>query len=234
MRSADVSPWTAVVFDFDGLILDTETPLYDAWRTTFEHHGAEPIPLDEWLSSLGLHDDDPRRLDPFARLQAAVDRDLDSEEVQAARRVLKDTAIAAELLRPGVTGVLDQADELGLPVAVASSSSFEWVGGHLAGRGLLHRFATISCAENGVPGKPAPDTYLRACAAIGVAPTGALALEDSPNGVRAAKAAGLTCVAVPNPISRTLDYSHSDATLTSLEELDLTLPIARYQPTAPS
>ncbi len=139
MRSADVSPWTAVVFDFDGLILDTETPLYDAWRTTFEHHGAEPIPLDEWLSSLGLHDDDPRRLDPFARLQAVVDRDLDSEEVQqsgppparpsspargrpfpAARRRRRRQGHCHRCRRPGLLeqpapgvnqGLLDQADD---------------------------------------------------------------------------------------------------------------------------
>lgn len=211
-----------MVFDFDGLILDTETPLYDAWRLTFEDHGVDPIPLEEWLSSLGLHDDDPRRLDPFARLQSAIGRELIVDEVQEARRVLKDTAIAAELLRPGVTAVLDQAEALGIPAAVATSSSFEWVGGHLADRRILHRFGTVSCAGGAVRGKPAPDTYVQACERLGVDPAGALAFEDSPNGVRAAKAAGLTCIAVPNPISGTLDYSHADARVTSLEQVDLT------------
>jgi HAD superfamily hydrolase (TIGR01509 family) len=211
----------AVVFDFDGLILDTETPLYLAWAKTFQHFGAPPIDLAEWSVSLGRHDDDPAMLDPMDRLRDLLDRPLEETEVQTVRRAFCDELLEAMLVRPGVEALLDEADQLDVPVAIASSSPVAWIEQHLGPTGLRERFAVLSCAGHGVPGKPDPAVYLQACGAVGADPRRSLALEDSPNGTAAAKRAGMTCVVVPTEISRTLDFGQADAVLSSLDDLSL-------------
>ncbi|MCP5029407.1 MAG: HAD family phosphatase [Actinomycetia bacterium] len=210
-----------LVFDFDGLILDTESPLYEAWVVTYEHFGVEPISLPEWSLSLGRHDDDPLMLDPYARLEEALGRRVDRAEVHGVRRGLGDQALDIAPLQPGVEALLDEAEALGLAVAIASSSPPEWIQRHLEPRGLLDRFPVLSCAGEGLPGKPHPAVYIEACRAIGADPTRSLALEDSPNGAHAAKAAGMACVIVPTVVSRHLDLDHADLVVTSLEHLVL-------------
>ena len=126
-----------------------------------------------------------------------------------------------------MTAWLDEADALGLPLAIASSSPREWVAEHLENLGLLARFAAIACFGDDLAGKPAPDTYLAACAAIGVEPRDAIAIEDSPHGVTAAKAAGLWCIAVPHAITARLDLSHADLRLSSLADVTLREVLAR-------
>lgn len=211
----------ALIFDFDGLILDTETPLFDAWRRTYEHHGIEPIGLDEWSESLGRADDDPALIDPIERLVAELGGTIDVEAVQSMRRRLRDEALHATPIQPGVMELLDEATRRGLAVAIASSSPPEWIERHLDDRGLGHRFPVRACAGSGVPGKPNPAVYLQAANALEVDPTACLALEDSPNGVRAAKAAGMRCIAVPTAVSERLDLSAADRVVPSLRSVDL-------------
>lgn len=213
--------YDCIVFDFDGLILDTETPLFLAWERTFRHFGLTPIDLDEWTQSLGLHDDDPAMLNPMERLVAALGRELDDDEVQRVRRSYRDDLLDRQAVLPGVEPLLDQAEDRGIPVAIASSSPSSWIERHLGARGLLERFPVLSCAGDGIPGKPDPAVYLLACEALGAEPRRSLALEDSPNGTTAAKAAGMTCFAVPTPISRHLDFVGADRVLTSLEQVAL-------------
>jgi HAD superfamily hydrolase (TIGR01509 family) len=129
--------------------------------------------------------------------------------------------IRNETARPGVVAWLDEAAELGLEVAIASSSGAEWVEPLLDQLGLRHRFRHIACYGDGLAAKPEPDTYRAACAALGVAPDAAIALEDSPHGVAAAKAAGLWCVAVPHAITEQLDLTNADLVLPSLAEVSL-------------
>lgn len=210
-----------LIFDFDGLIVDTETPLYSSWEQVFQHYGAQPISLDEWVGSLGLHDDDPAVLDPMARLLSVTGARLQPDEVQRMRRAIRDELLAREPVLPGVEQLLDVAAGVGIPVGIASSSPVSWIERHLGPRGLLDRFATVSGAGDGLPGKPDPAVYLAACAALDADPRRSLALEDSPNGVSAAKAAGMTCFAVPNPISQGLDFSAADQVYTSLEQVRL-------------
>jgi HAD superfamily hydrolase (TIGR01509 family) len=211
----------ALVFDFDGLLLDTETPLFEAWTLTYERYGVEPVDLATWRASVGLHDDDPRCLDPLGRLTAHLGGRATVEEIHAYRRAVRDEAIAASDLRPGAIRLLDAADELGVAVAIASSSPVDWVHGHLEARGVIARFAAVSCAGAGVPGKPDPTTYRVACEALGVDPRRALAFEDSPHGVTAARAAGLHCIAVPNPITTGGDFAEADHVVGSLEDVRL-------------
>lgn len=216
--------YDSIVFDFDGLILDTETPLFVAWEQTFEHFGVPPIGLDEWTKSLGLHDDDPAMLNPLDRLSKALDRQLTADEIQRVRRAYRDDLLDHQPVLPGVEQLLDQADASNIPLAIASSSPNSWIERHLRPRGLLERFSILSCAGDGVPGKPDPAVYLGACQALGVDPRRSLALEDSPHGTAAAKAAGMTCFAVPTPISRHLDFIGADRVLTSLEQVTLAEP----------
>src|SRR4051812_8007166 len=120
---------------------------------------------------------------------------------------------------PGVERFVAEASEAGLGLAVASSSSIGWVSEHLDRLGLLDRFSVVSCASDDVPAKPDPGVYVRAVQMLGVAPGAAAAFEDSPNGIAAAKAAGLRCIAVPNRMTKGLDLSRADAVVPSFADL---------------
>lgn len=211
----------AVIFDFDGLILDTETPMYHAWRLTFEHFGVEPIPLARWSASIGLHDDDPAILKPARILQEELGHRVTEADIQAVRRNKRNNLLDDQPVMPGVMTLLDEAASLGIKVGIASSSPEEWIVQQLEPRGLIHRFPVVSCAGNGVAGKPDPAVYLNALEALGAEPDRSLALEDSANGATAALAAGMACFVVPNPITRHLDLSHADRVLDSLEQVTL-------------
>lgn len=211
----------AIIFDFDGVILDTETPLFDAWVLTFEHYGAPPIDHGRWVAALGRHEDDPEVLDPVGLLQEALGRPVDRSEVQARRRRFRDQVLDAHPLQPGVEDLLDEAASLGLPVAIASSSPHEWIARHLEPRRMLARFPVVVCAGNGLAGKPDPAVYLEAARQLGVAPSRCLAIEDSPHGAAAATSAGTICVAVPTALSRSLDFGPVDLVVDSVEDIDL-------------
>lgn len=222
--SSSPSSLDALVFDFDGLILDTEIPIFRAWQQVYADHGVPPIDLDEWASVLGLHHGHPDAPRPLERLARLVGGELDLVAIEARRREIRDDLIGVSDLRPGVIQLLDEAQRLGVPTAIASSSSSEWILSHLEPRGLLDRFDALSCAGDGVPGKPDPATYLQACHLLGADPVASIAFEDSPNGVLAAKAAGLYCVAVPNGVSARLDFPAADRVVGSLLEVDLRSP----------
>lgn len=208
----------AVVFDFDGTIIDTETPVYEAWRVTFEHAGATPVPLETWLEYIGKADDNA--LDLEALLCEQLEIAEMPEELQQFRRAARDEILMAEPIRAGVEAWIQAAEERGVALAVASSSSSAWVQPHLDRIGLADHFVTVSCADQGVPGKPDPTVYLRACDGLGVDPTAALGIEDSHHGVSAALAAGMRCLAVPGPITRTSDFAHATLRADSLADFD--------------
>jgi len=207
----------AVVFDFDGLVLDTEVPVYASWCAAFEAHGASPPTIEEWSATIGTADE----LDVHAWLVERADRPVDRAAMDEVRRARRDALLAREDVRPGVMAWLAEADDAGLALAIASSSPAEWVAEHLGRLGLGERFVFVVTAGGTVRGKPAPDTYLEACARLGVAARDALAVEDSPHGIAAAKAAGLCCVAVPNALTEMLDLSAADLRLGSLADCTL-------------
>jgi HAD superfamily hydrolase (TIGR01509 family) len=206
----------ALVLDFDGLVLDTETPLLRAWQRTFADHGTE-LDVAWWATLIGTADHE----DPADRLEAIIGRPTDREGLQLARLGLRDQLLEAEDALPGVVELLAQAEALGLALAVASSSSPTWVGGHLERLGLRSRFGHLACHDGRCRPKPAPDLYLAACEGLGVEPGAAVAFEDSRNGVLAAKSAGLRCVAVPSALTSDMDLSAADLRVPSLADLDL-------------
>lgn len=207
----------AVVFDLDGTIVDTEQPSFEAWRRTWADHGHE-LQLEDWVRCVGT---DWNLFDPLAALGDRVGDGFDATQVQAAKRALEAELVAATVIRDGVEAWLDQADAAGVPVGLASSSPRGWVDDHLARLGLAERFATVQTrTEVGVT-KPDPAAYAAACAALGVEPAAALAVEDSANGLAAARAAGLATVVFPNPVTAGLDLSAADLLVTDLTEWTL-------------
>ena len=211
----------AVVFDFDGTILDTETPYFYAWCEAYAEHGLE-LTVEEWATCLGTHGG----FDPVEDL-IAKGATFDADELTARIRARKDELTDIDTLLPGIREWILEATDLGLAIAVASSSTHNWVNGHLTRLALADRFGHVSCRQEGVPAKPEPDLYLRACEALDADPRRALAVEDSPNGVTAAKAAGMFCVAVPHELTASLDLDHADLVLPSLGETSLEETITR-------
>lgn len=205
----------ALVFDFDGLILDTETSEYETVAAEFAAHGLE-LPLELWQQIVGRADN-PHWLE---RLEGELGRALpDRQVVLERRRAAHRERIAAQAVLDGVVELLDEAVRRGVPVAVASSSPVDWVDPHLERLALRHHFAVVRCRDHVERGKPWPDLYLAAVDAVGASPERSVALEDSHNGSRAAKAAGLWCVVVPNGITAGQDFSHVDLVLPSLAAL---------------
>ena len=205
-----------LIFDFDGLILDTESPEFDSWRDIFTEHGCA-LSLEEWAVCIGTAD----VFDPCARLEALLGRPVDRDALRAERRRRSDALIAAQTPLPGVVERIGEAREMGMKLGVASSSSRDWVEGHLARLGLAAHFDCVRCADHVERVKPDPALYRIVLDGLGLRPEDAIALEDSPNGVLAARRAGIFCVAVPNAATRDLAFDGAGLRLTSLAELSL-------------
>lgn len=210
-----------MIFDFDGLILDTEWPAYITVAAAYETHGLE-LSLADWQERIGRGDNRPWTED----LEIALGRPVDHAAVRAERRARSDELCNAAAVQPGVTGLLRAAHELGLARAVASSSPYSWVGRHLDRLGLLERFGVVRTADDVERTKPWPDVFLAAADGLGVAPRRSIVFEDSAHGVTAAKEAGMYCIAVPNRITDSLDFSDADQVVSSLEHVDLAAVIA--------
>jgi HAD superfamily hydrolase (TIGR01509 family) len=215
----------ALVFDFDGLILDTEIPVLQSWQRVYEEHGVE-LPLDTWLETIGTADHD---FDPFGHLQELVGRQLEREPLQADRIRHRDSILHAQDTLPGIREYLAEAHQLGMKLAVASSSRRLWVEGHLERLGIHQHWDAVKTADDVQRTKPDPELYRAAVDALGVQPSEAVAFEDSENGVRAAKAAGLWCVAVPAPLTADMDFTLADLRVGSLAELSLAELLARLE-----
>ena len=207
----------ALIFDFDGLILDTESPEYDSWKAIYADYGLD-LPMSLWMNAVGAG---YQGFDPLKHLIANTDQPLDTEAIRARHRQQDDDAIAKKATYPGVRDYITTAQELGLKLAVASSSSHRWVDGHLQRLGLYSAFDVIVCSDDVAHKKPAPDLFLAALASLGLQPHEAVVLEDSANGIIAARAAGIFVLAVPNEITRHANLSQADHLVPSLAELPL-------------
>ncbi len=207
----------ALVFDFDGLIVDTEVPIFRAWQRIYREHGQE-LPLEQWLTIIGTASGP---FDPVIDLAKKTGAKLDEEELKALEVLYYQEATALQQLLPGVVDYLVAGRKLGLKTAVASSSSRKWVMDHLDRFGIGGHFDAIVCREDVKRTKPDPDLYLTALQRLEVSQPEAIAFEDSSNGVRAAKAAGLFCVVVPNVLTADLDLAQADLRLLTLEAMPL-------------
>lgn len=207
-----------LIFDFDGTILDTETPDFESWRLEYAVFGVE-LPLQLWVQIIGTNT--PDIFEPHAWLEGKLGKALDRETLRARRNAAMFDLIAAERPRPGVEDWLAGARERGLGLAIASTSSRGWVERHLGNIGLLDTFDHLACGNEVARVKPAPDLYQLALERLGLEPHEAIAIEDSRNGVAAAKGAGLFTIATPNRMTAGLDFSAADLRVESLAGLDL-------------
>ncbi|MXW28296.1 MAG: HAD family hydrolase [Chloroflexi bacterium] len=204
-----------IVFDFDGVILDTERPNFESWEEVFASHGVE-LDLGHWSRHIvGTADES----NVFGHLEQLTGRRVDREAVESARRVRYLRRVNSQAPMPGVLDRLREAKALGLNLGVASSSSRGWVEGHLQRLGILEFFGAIWTRDDVANAKPDPEIYRSVTAALGSLPQQALAVEDSAHGVNAAKGAGLYCVAVPNSITRHLPLRNADLRIDSLTEI---------------
>jgi HAD superfamily hydrolase (TIGR01509 family) len=206
----------AIVFDFDGLILDTEEPIYQSWLEVYRAHGEE-LPFERWIQIVGST---TAGFHPQHHLEERLGRPLPQEVLE--RRIGRRTEmILANPVLPGVLETIAAARQMGLKLGVASSSTADWVRGHLARLGMLDQFDCVRCRDDVAHAKPEPDLYVAVLECLGVAASDAIAIEDSPNGVAAAKRAGMLCVAIPNSITARLDLSQADLLLNSLAEVSV-------------
>lgn len=216
----------AVVFDLDGVIVDTERIIHDVWSDAFARYGAS-FTAEEWATAVGTAErgfDPPGALAERATLPLPPLPELLDEVVRAERLLLDELSPL-----PGVREWIEGAERLGMDIAVASSSPAVWVEGRLADVGLEHHFLVLSCRNERLPAKPAPDLYLNACRQLGVEPERAIAVEDSANGLAAARAAGLWSVAVPNSMTRDHDLSSADLLVESLAAVPIEEALRRLE-----
>ena len=210
----------ALLFDFDGVILDTETPEVQVWKRIYAEYGFE-FPMDRVLGTIG-HLGYPT-FDPAVTLHEWTRDSLDPKALYARHRRESDVLIEDEPVGEGVLDTISEAHRLGLRVAVASSSPSTWIDRHMARLEFAKHFDRIVTADCVAPGraKPFPDIYVKALELLEVDASQAIAFEDSPPGIRAAHEAGLFVVAIPNPITALLDLSHADLVIPSLAAVSL-------------
>jgi HAD superfamily hydrolase (TIGR01509 family) len=217
----------SLIFDFDGLILDTETVIFQAWTEIYATHGGR-LALSDWASCIGTSH---HAFDVYADLEKWTGMPLDRKEIQKRHQNRYQELLKGMKPRPGVLDYLSEARRLGLSLAVASSSHRDWVEGHLNRLQLRDSFQVIRTADDVQQVKPHPELYLSALEGLGESARETIAFEDSPNGIRAAQAAGLYCVAVPNSITIQLDLTHADHRLESMADLSLGELLQRVEET---
>jgi len=206
-----------LIFDCDGLIIDTEGPAYQSWQEIYAEHEAS-LPLEEWAQCLGGRGDE---FDPCSYLEGKINRRIDHDLIWARRLARKRELVALENALPGVLDYLRDANELHLKLAVASSSRREWVTEQLSRLEIFEQFDAVICAEDVPRVKPHPDIFRRALSLLELEPHEVIVFEDSPNGITAARAAGIFCVVVPNPLTSRLPIDHADLRLGSLADMSL-------------
>jgi HAD superfamily hydrolase (TIGR01509 family) len=206
-----------LIFDFDGLILDTETVIFEAWNEIFGSFG-QNLPLSEWASCIGTSH---QAFDVFSYLEGKTGRPADRKELGDRHRRMILERLETMGPRPGVIEYIKEAQRQRIALALASSSHQKWVMDHLSRLNLAECFHSIRTAEDVTKVKPDPELYELTLTFMGVSPGRALAFEDSPNGVAAARAAGIYCVAVPNSVTKNLPLDHADERLESMEDLGL-------------
>ncbi len=211
---ADSLPFAAVIFDMDGVLVDGEPMYYGAASAVLAEDGIA-FPLDRYKRYMGTKSGWNEFVEDLGLPRsAAYYRERCGELVAAAYRAV-DSAL------PGAVELVRGLRELGLPLAVASSSHRTNVETCLDRLGLADAFDVVVCGNDITHGKPHPDIYLRAAGLLGVLPRNCLAIEDAPAGIRAAHAAGMTCWAVRTDYTRGLPLPHPERTFVSLVEVDL-------------
>ncbi len=215
-----------LIFDFDGLILDTETPDVIAWIKIYKNYGQE-FDFSKYASAIGSVFEFSGPANQLANLIPS----LNKEGILKEWMQLENELIKKQSVMPGIMDYLISARQLKLHTAIASSSESFWVNSHLKRLGIADYFDFVHTVEETRIPKPDPALYSLALKSLKLEPEEALAFEDSSNGISAAKAAGISCIAVPNQITRLLKLEHADLILDSLANLPLSQLLIRFNHT---
>lgn len=205
-----------LIFDFDGLILDTELPEYRGWQEIYAEHGHE-LPIEIWGRGIGT----VGGFNPYDYLEQLKGQGIERAEIKEKVRARVSELIEAEKILPGIEEYISEAKKLGLKVGLASSSHHAWADTHLTRLGLFEHFDCVRCADDVEIVKPNPALYQAVLDYFEIDGSEAIAFEDSPNGIRAAKSAGIFCVAVPNKLTSQLRVEMADMRLNSLADMPL-------------
>lgn len=203
----------AVVFDFDGLLIDTEYAWFQAYLQIFQDEFGLELKLDEYACCIGTENSVLYQI-----FEKVTGKTIDQDAIEKRAEQLHHELMSSITLRDGVKEYLQEAKQMGLLIGLASSSSRKWIEHFLEQTGIRDYFQVIKTKDDVTRVKPAPDLYLEAVKALGVTPGEAISFEDSPNGCKAAKTAGLRCVIVPNVLTQNLIFDSYDARLTSMAD----------------
>ncbi|CAH1203723.1 Phosphorylated carbohydrates phosphatase [Paenibacillus plantiphilus] len=204
----------AVIFDFDGLIIDTETAWYQAFEDVFRDNDVE-FPLEVFVKCIGTDD---TLLNQFIAENIGIEN---MEIIKSLANENHKTKMETIVIRDGVKDYLTLAKALGLKIGLASSSSRQWVEGYLKELQIIDYFQVIKTRDDVANIKPDPALYLTALQALNVSANEAIAFEDSANGATAAALAGIKCVIVPNEVTRNIEFGHYDLRIESMSDMSL-------------
>ncbi len=212
-----------IIFDFDGVLVDTEWAIYQSWAKLYAREGQE-ITIETYAPCLGAG---YTHWDPAAHLEKLTGKHYDWEKETPARQAMLEADLELMGLMQGAAELMDWCSAQGIGMTVASSSSRRWVQGWLEKLGIYHRFAGVFTRTDGYPVKPAPDLFEAARLCLGLEKTECLVIEDSRNGITAACNAGIPCVAIPNRMTAQSDFSAANKLYSSLSELLVALETIR-------
>ncbi|MCL1630737.1 HAD family hydrolase [Sporolactobacillus sp. CPB3-1] len=206
----------AIVFDFDGVILDSERIMYLVTQNLFHRYKVE-LPLSIWSQAIGTQ----HGFDSISYLEEHAQVKIDRKAFREERNALFNRLVDEEEVLPGVRSILEQAKALGMKIGLATSSRGDWPRRHLKRFGLSDYFMSIKSWDDVQRVKPDPALYLQSLESLDVAPKEAIAIEDSFNGSLAAKRAGMYCIVVPNAVTKQMPFGHVDGCFNSLQDVSL-------------
>lgn len=206
----------AIVFDFDGVILDSERLMFVVMQEMFQKYQVD-LPLNVWGQAIGTQ----HGFDPVGYLEEKSGKKVDKDTFLEERDAKFNALVDRENVLPGVEQVLESAERLGLKIGLATSSAADWPAKHLKRFGLSQYFHCIKTADDVERVKPDPELYIQSLKDLEVGPKEALAIEDSFNGSLAAKKAGMYCIVVPNAVTKQMPFGHADGCFQSLKDVSL-------------
>ncbi len=215
----------ALIFDFDGTILDTETPEFVAWTALYQRF-EQVLNTQDWGRGIGTWGG----FDPWLDLEQKIGYALPRETLQAEHREEVLRLIHASSLLAGTKELILEAKAAGLQLAIASSSDYDWVSGWTQKHGILEYFDATATRYEVEKVKPDPALFLLALHKLGLSAHEAVVLEDSPNGAKAALAAGIACVVIPNSVTKNLEFPSGVIRLETLANISLLELERRLQP----
>jgi HAD superfamily hydrolase (TIGR01509 family) len=206
----------AVLFDLDGTLWDPEPHVFSAYAEVFREHGQE-LTRRRWGDVIGTIG-----FDLWSDLETRVGEPLDRTKLDSRVATRKEEMLSQTRARPGVRHLLEQVDSAGLLRSIVSNSPAWWITRYVRQCGIDNGWHSVHSPDKAATlPKPAPDLYHEALRRLGLSPEEAIAFEDSPTGIRAARAAGVRCVTVPNDMTVELDLSHADLQVASFQHVDL-------------